>query len=102
MNHHQQTLSTQASSSFPCNECAAGVMHVRLITYFTWLAEELITVPNFPAWICDMCGRREYDEHAIAWLTMFLDPNAGKSTPRVKRKPQTGNAKQNFPQLPLD
>lgn len=102
MNHNQQTLSTQASSSFPCNECAAGVMHVRLITYFTWLAEELITVPNFPAWVCDMCGRREYDEQAIAWLTMFLDPNAGKSTRRVKRKPQTGTAKQNFPQLPLD
>lgn len=102
MNHNQQTLSTPASSSFPCNECAAGVMHVRLITYFTWLADELITVPNFPAWVCDMCGRREYDERAIAWLTMLLDPNAGKSTRRVKRKPQTGTTKQNFPHLPID
>ena len=30
----------------------------RLMTYFTWLNEELITVPHFPAWVCDMCGRR--------------------------------------------
>jgi YgiT-type zinc finger domain-containing protein len=45
--------------SVPCNECPAGVMHQRLITYFTWMNNELITVPNFPAWVCDMCGKRE-------------------------------------------
>lgn len=77
-------------------------MHIRHITYFTWLGEELITVPHFPAWVCDMCGKREYDERAIAWLTMLLDPNAGKSTRRVKRKPQPGTTKQNFPHPPID
>ncbi len=55
-------------------------MHLRFITYFTWLGPELITVPNFPAWVCDMCGKREYDEKAISWLTMLLNPNAGKPT----------------------
>lgn len=68
--------------SLPCTECQAGVMTVRFITYFTWLGEELITVPNFPAWVCDICGRREYDEEAISWLTTLLDPNAGKPTGR--------------------
>ena len=43
----------------PCSECQAGMMRLHFITYFTWLGEELITVPNFPAWICDVCGRRE-------------------------------------------
>lgn len=71
----------------PCNECPAGIMHPRLITYFTWLGNELITVPQFPAWICDVCGRREYDEKAIAWLQMLLDPNAGKPMPRHGRRP---------------
>lgn len=66
----------------PCNECQAGMMHLQFITYFTWLDDELVTVPNFPAWICDMCGRREYDEKSISWLTMLLDPNAGKPTGR--------------------
>lgn len=70
----------------PCTECQAGVMRLKFITYFTWLDEELITVPNFPAWICDVCGRREYDEKSISWLTMLLDPNAGKPTGR-KRLP---------------
>lgn len=62
----------------PCNECPAGMMHARLITYFTWMGTELVTVPHFPAWVCDMCGRREYDEKAISWLKTLLDPNAGK------------------------
>jgi len=53
-------------------------MHLHFITYFTWMGEELVMVPNFPAWICDVCGRREYDEKSIAWLTMLLNPDAGK------------------------
>jgi len=71
--------------SVPCNECSSGLMHLRFITYFTWLNEELLTVPNFPAWVCDVCGRREYDEKAISWLTMLLNPNAGK--PTTRRRP---------------
>jgi YgiT-type zinc finger domain-containing protein len=73
-------------TQIPCNECPAGYMRLHHITYFTWLGEELITVPNFPAWICDMCGKREYDGRAISWLTMLLDPNAGKPTRRVKKR----------------
>jgi YgiT-type zinc finger domain-containing protein len=71
----------------PCNECAAGMMRARLITYFTWMGEELITVPHFPAWICDVCGKREYDEKAISWLNILLNPNAGRPTPHRLRKP---------------
>ncbi len=68
-----------------CNECPAGVMQPRMITYFTWLGNDLITVPYFPAWICDMCGKRHYDEKAVSWLNMLLDPNAGKPTPHRRR-----------------
>lgn len=72
---------------FPCSECLAGMMHLRHITYFTWLDEELVTVPNFPAWVCDMCGRREYDSRAISWLVTILDPETGKA-PAPKRRPR--------------
>jgi YgiT-type zinc finger domain-containing protein len=73
----------------PCNDCQAGMLQVRYITYFTWLGDELITVPNFPAWICDVCGRREYDERAISWLAMLLSPNAGRPTSKVHRRVPT-------------
>jgi YgiT-type zinc finger domain-containing protein len=89
--HSPLTLRT-----IPCNECPAGFMHSRHVTYFTWLGEELITVPNFPAWVCDMCGKREYDERAISVLSMLLNPEAGRPTRRVKRAPQPDSRKRNI------
>jgi len=91
-----------APEVYPCNECPAGVMHLHHITYFTWLGEELVTVPNFPAWVCDMCGKREYDEQAISWLTMLLSPDAGKPTRRVKRRPRPDSRKPNISQPSMD
>ena len=82
--------------SIPCNGCPAGIMHRRHITYFTWLGEELITVPNFPAWVCDMCGKREYDERAVSLLSMLLSPEAGKPSRRIKPAPQRGSRKRDI------
>jgi YgiT-type zinc finger domain-containing protein len=85
-----EQIDTLLPEPFQCNECQAGMMRLRFITYFTWLGKELIMVPNFPAWICDVCGRREYDEKSISWLTMLLNPNAGKPTghkPASRRTP---------------
>jgi YgiT-type zinc finger domain-containing protein len=78
-------MTDEPQEKFQCTECQAGVMHLRHITYFTWLDEELVTVPNFPAWVCDVCGRREYDGRAIAWLVTILNPETGK-TPSSKRR----------------
>lgn len=78
-------LTNSFTNSFPCRECSAGMMHLRHITYFTWLGEELIMVPNFPAWICDMCGRREFDERAISWLD-DLESQCGKANPTAQAR----------------
>jgi YgiT-type zinc finger domain-containing protein len=78
-------MTDEPRESFQCTECQAGVMHLRHITYFTWLNEELVTVPNFPAWICDLCGRREYDARAISWLVTILNPETGKVTGAKRR-----------------
>lgn len=69
-----------------CTECKSGVLHLQYLTYFTWLDEELITVPNFPAWVCDMCGRREYDPRAISWLNTLLNPATGRRYNPGKRR----------------
>lgn len=80
-------MSTEADlrPAFPCAACQAGVMHLQFLTYFTWLGEELVTVPNFPAWVCDVCGKREYDGRAVNWLTTLLSPQAGQTT--LRRRP---------------
>jgi YgiT-type zinc finger domain-containing protein len=74
-----------------CPECLTGVMHIRHLTYFTWLDQELITVPNFPAWVCDLCGRREYDPRAVKWLNAILGPETSRSVAKPRRdSPGTG------------
>lgn len=55
------------------------------VTYFTWLDEELVTVPNFPAWVCDMCGLREFDPRAIIWLNTLLNPATGRRAAQKTR-----------------
>jgi YgiT-type zinc finger domain-containing protein len=77
-----------------CSECQAGILKRRSLTYYTWLDEELITVPNFPAWVCDMCGRREYDPRAISWLNTLLNPAAGR---RVSARRKSGPAHIDLP-----
>jgi len=59
-------------------------------------------VPDFPAWVCDMCGKREYDERAVSMLSMLLNPEAGKPTHRIKPHSQPGVRKRNVPPPPLD
>ncbi len=59
-------------------------MHRDYVTYFTWLGDDLVTVPDFPAWVCDICHRREYDMEALNQLSLLLSPNAGKPSPRPR------------------
>jgi YgiT-type zinc finger domain-containing protein len=72
---------------YTCPECHAGVMEQAFITYFTWLGTELITVPDFPAWICDVCGRRDYDPQAVSWLNTLLNSGMGSSSHPKRPKP---------------
>jgi YgiT-type zinc finger domain-containing protein len=88
-------MSTNERNSIPCTECQAGQMNRHYVTYFTWLGDELITVPDFPAWVCDVCGRREYDPYALNQLNMLLNPSAGKPTHRHRRVPQKVQNKKN-------
>ena len=92
LNKKQNEMSVEAM--YPCPECSAGVMRLRYVTYFTWLNDELITVPNFPAWICDVCGRRDFDSHSITWLNTLLNPATGRSAGRRRLKPIQGDRPQ--------
>ncbi len=89
-----------AGQTIPCRECSAGQMHLRHVTYYAWLAEELITVSDFPAWVCDVCGRREYDPQSLSQLSLLLSPNAGQSPRRhrtMRRRRQVSKPKSNRP-----
>ena len=87
MKMKSQSADNQKNESvYQCPECYAGVMHMEAVTYFTWLNRELVTVPNFPAWVCDMCGRRDFDPRAITWLNTLLNPGTGRSSVQKSRR----------------
>lgn len=79
--------SNKNETPLPCTECQAGQMHRMYVTYYTYLGEELISVPDFPAWVCDVCGRREYDPNALNRLSLILSPTAGTPTLRKRILP---------------
>lgn len=96
MSEETQPTTPSRPPAYACNECQAGVMRLDFITYFTWLGDELVTVPNFPAWVCDVCGRREYDSRAVSWLTTLLNPTAGHPTnkrPKKRSAPRRSNSR---------
>ena len=68
-----------------CMNCHTGIRKPRHITYFTWLGDHVITVPNFPASVCDMCGISEYDSRAVRMLkTMLIVPKDWKSSKKYQ------------------
>ncbi|MEA3327442.1 MAG: YgiT-type zinc finger protein [Chloroflexota bacterium] len=66
-----------SSPTQPCLRCQGGRKRLSSATFMTWLGNDLITVPNFPTWICDLCGDRTYDAQALAQLSILLNPEAG-------------------------
>jgi YgiT-type zinc finger domain-containing protein len=65
-----------------CPDCLTGRQRKKYLTYFTWFQEQLITVPDFPSWVCDVCGMREYDARAITWLNTLLNSQRPKKKDR--------------------
>jgi YgiT-type zinc finger domain-containing protein len=82
-----------------CTECQTGILRLEYLTYFTWLNDELITVPNFPAWVCDICGRREYDSQAVMRLNTLLSSEGSRPKPKKhkQQKPRSRPTNQALP-----
>ena len=62
-----------SSENKTCPRCQTGLMSLKYQTYFTWVKETMLTVPDFPVWVCLMCDYKEYDARAIAWLQHVLE-----------------------------
>jgi len=72
---------------YACPDCLGGRQQLRHISYATWFRDQLITVPNFPAWVCDLCGRRDYDPQAVSWLNTLLHSENRRQAPRPGVRP---------------
>lgn len=76
-------------SPFVCPECRLGTAQLRPVYYCAWLDGLFLSVPNFPAWVCDVCGFREYDGTALHELEAVV---YARQRPRDLRPPRLGPA----------
>ncbi len=72
-------------SSPICRDCLVGRCRLQRQTLFFWAELDMIMVPGFPAWVCDLCGWRRFDPEARRWLRALLYPpiGPGRSKPVV-------------------
>ena len=57
-----------------CPNCRTGSMQPRTTTYANWHAGQYVTVPNMPAWSCDVCALCQIDPVALQRLLPLLGP----------------------------
>jgi YgiT-type zinc finger domain-containing protein len=69
-----------------CPECQVGALQPRTVPYYAALRGMLITIPYFPAWVCDVCRHCEYDENAVDELRAILGPSADLPVIPVRRR----------------
>ncbi len=84
---------------YPCPECQVGALRPRRVSFFTSHDGHPIIVPDFPAWVCDVCGRREYDSSALAELHAVLDSD---HQARRRHHAQAGSGQETPPGTPAD
>ena len=61
-------------------------MGIRFVTYFTQVGQELVMVPDFPAWVCDVCGNTIYDFKAVNLISTLLSPTTGHTSGNGKHR----------------
>jgi len=47
-------------------------MHMRMVVYVRHFGDTLVSVPNTPAWECDVCHEREFDPAGIQRIEMLV------------------------------
>ncbi len=60
--------------AYACRQCQAGTLHLKRVVLAHWFGEHFVTIPNFPGWVCDVCGEREYDAVALEQVRLILGP----------------------------
>jgi len=58
--------------SYVCPHCQTGTLQLRRVVFASWYGGQFVTMPNFPGWVCDVCGEREYDAVALDQINTLL------------------------------
>ena len=72
-------------SAATCPHCQTGNLSLQRVVYARWYGPHFVTIPNFPSWVCDVCGSLEYDPAALEQVRLVLGREAGTATEAARR-----------------
>lgn len=55
-----------------CPRCQIGILKPELATYAGVYRGMFISAPSIPSYHCDICGHREFDDRALAYLDALV------------------------------
>ncbi len=76
---------TPPTSKTTCPHCQTGNLSLQRVVYARWYGEHFVTIPNFPSWVCDVCGSLEYDGNALEQVRLVLGREAGAPPEAARR-----------------
>lgn len=71
--------------TYPCPHCHIGHLRPKLAYYCAWHEGEFVSAPDFPAWVCDVCGQRQYDQEAVFELDTILSMDRSRRRQRRRQ-----------------
>lgn len=74
-----------------CPRCSFGHLIPSHSTYVRRMGWQVITVPNFALWRCDVCGFTRYDTAALAQVNLLLGPESDEWDDPGEILPSTAN-----------
>jgi YgiT-type zinc finger domain-containing protein len=78
-------LKIESAAPAACPHCQAGNLNLKRVVYARWYGPHFVTIPNFPSWVCDVCGSLEYDGAALEQVRLVLGREAGPSVESLRR-----------------
>jgi len=73
-------------TTIQCDEC--GIGHCRPISapYLMMLGKHMMVMPDSPAYVCDICGNRFFDDNFLYGVHYLLEQAAADSRRQARRR----------------
>lgn len=72
-----------------CDECGVGRYRLIAAPYLVKLGKQMMVMPDAPAYVCDICGFRCFDDHFLASMQYLIRQAANDSRRRTRKRQPT-------------
>lgn len=69
-----------------CEECGIGRLHPVKTPYLLNVGKHMLVMPDSPAYVCDICGNRFYDDEFLHGVHYLLKQAAEDSRRHARRR----------------